>query len=595
MDWDKEQLSVINDEKSSRQIVEAGPGTGKTAVACARVASLIDVHEVPPSKIWLLSFTRTAVREIRNRIEDYVDDPKDALSVKITTLDSQVWYLRQGFDEQDVKKLLNSYDANIERIIELLDEQDDNLLDYLEELEHVIIDEAQDLVGVRSKLILSLVSNLHPDCGITVFADSAQAIYGFTSENGYQTRDSVTSLVDILMSGDYGEFRCNPIKTIHRTENSQLLDIFTGVRELALSEDYSAEEKVEKIKEEIIGKVGSDLPKAEHQELEGRNDVLLLYRTRAEVLQASSFLWSSNVPHKLRMSGLPVRLQPWIARLFYDFTDRYITKDVFLSRWQERVNNHRDYAHNINADSSWADLLQYADKGNTTVDMRLVRRTLSRSRPPIEFIVDEVMLPGPMLGTIHASKGREADAVHLMLRKDIQLGKEPTESQIDEEGRVVFVGATRAIKELKVGNSSRTYASRLNNEGRVYKLGKKTKSPRAQTEFLRESDIDKYMHVRSDQWDDNESMAHSVQDFLWENCISHVPLYAENSADTNYRYWLHTLDGSMEWVGCLSEWLNNDLWDLAKIVEKHYKKKPLRPGSKIRSPEHGWLQNGSTA
>ena len=74
MDWDEEQLSVINDEKSSRQIVEAGPGTGKTAVACARVASLIDVHEVPPSKIWLLSFTRTAVREIRNRIEDYVDD-----------------------------------------------------------------------------------------------------------------------------------------------------------------------------------------------------------------------------------------------------------------------------------------------------------------------------------------------------------------------------------------------------------------------------------------------------------------------------------------------------------------------------------------
>ena len=27
----------------------------------------------------------------------------ERISVKITTLDSQVWYLRQGFDEQDVK------------------------------------------------------------------------------------------------------------------------------------------------------------------------------------------------------------------------------------------------------------------------------------------------------------------------------------------------------------------------------------------------------------------------------------------------------------------------------------------------------------
>ena len=65
-DWDLEQLEVILDDPGSWQFVVAGPGAGKSAVACQRIASLVD-DGIPPSRILLVSFTRTAVAELRDR------------------------------------------------------------------------------------------------------------------------------------------------------------------------------------------------------------------------------------------------------------------------------------------------------------------------------------------------------------------------------------------------------------------------------------------------------------------------------------------------------------------------------------------------
>mgnify|MGYP001818144010 CR=1 FL=1 len=129
--WDKKQQAVIDADSSDRILVEAGPGTGKTAVACARVAHLIDEQELTPAKVWLLSFTRTAVRELRDRIGGYVEHPLDAMSVKITTLDSQVWYLRQGLQDSNFENLFGSYEANIDSIIDMLREENEALVAYL--------------------------------------------------------------------------------------------------------------------------------------------------------------------------------------------------------------------------------------------------------------------------------------------------------------------------------------------------------------------------------------------------------------------------------------------------------------------------------
>ncbi len=65
--WLPVQEEIIKAPANARLFVEAAPGTGKTAVACARVGHLLQQGHTAGC-IHLVSFTRTAVAEIRNRI-----------------------------------------------------------------------------------------------------------------------------------------------------------------------------------------------------------------------------------------------------------------------------------------------------------------------------------------------------------------------------------------------------------------------------------------------------------------------------------------------------------------------------------------------
>ena len=180
---DPAQQKIIHRPVSDRLIVDAGPGTGKTHVACARVAALIS-SGTPSSRIWLISFTRTAVCEIRNRIARALGDPADAAAVCIATLDSQAWSLQSGFNSGAL--ITGSFDENIEATARRVRE-DGELRDYLAtRVRHIIIDEGQDIVGVRAELTFALIQAVADGCGITVFADEAQAICGFFEEDKSQ-------------------------------------------------------------------------------------------------------------------------------------------------------------------------------------------------------------------------------------------------------------------------------------------------------------------------------------------------------------------------------------------------------------------------
>jgi superfamily I DNA/RNA helicase len=84
--WNQEQLSVINAGADERLIVDGGPGTGKTAVLTARIARLIDIDNVAPSNIWVISFTRTAVAELRIRLGMYLKNSEYRLARLVSEL-----------------------------------------------------------------------------------------------------------------------------------------------------------------------------------------------------------------------------------------------------------------------------------------------------------------------------------------------------------------------------------------------------------------------------------------------------------------------------------------------------------------------------
>ena len=84
-----------------------------------------------------------------------------------------------GFDDEPLPRAWgdDSYDLSIERILELFRARQADLVDFMGRMEHVIIDETQDVIGLRAELIMEMLRWLAPGCGVTILADPAQAIY----------------------------------------------------------------------------------------------------------------------------------------------------------------------------------------------------------------------------------------------------------------------------------------------------------------------------------------------------------------------------------------------------------------------------------
>lgn len=72
MNFNKSQQSAI-DHKDGAMLVLAGPGSGKTAVITHRTKNLIKKYGVDPSKILVITFTKAAANEMKERFNALMD------------------------------------------------------------------------------------------------------------------------------------------------------------------------------------------------------------------------------------------------------------------------------------------------------------------------------------------------------------------------------------------------------------------------------------------------------------------------------------------------------------------------------------------
>lgn len=167
---DPSQDQVADAAPTTRLLVEAGPGSGKTQTIATRVTALV-AKGISPARIHIVSFTRNAVAEMLARLAA----AGVASDLECGTLDQLAGRIVGRFGEGGSA---DGYDATVERAVALVAGGDRRVLEWIGRREHLVVDEAQDVVGIRRDLLLALIDRLDPACGVTVACDPHQAIYG---------------------------------------------------------------------------------------------------------------------------------------------------------------------------------------------------------------------------------------------------------------------------------------------------------------------------------------------------------------------------------------------------------------------------------
>ncbi len=296
---------------------------------------------------------------------------------------------------------------------------------------------------------------------------------------------------------------------------------------------------------------------------------------------ASSFANNEGIAHRLRMSGLPVMVLPWLGRVFADYTRDTINAEEFSKRWNAQDRS-LEGSSDWNRAAAWKLVSELGRQGNVVL-VPEVRKKLARTPPDIAVTVPDLGMGGSTIGTIHASKGREADQVVLRLPHE---NRSAEGGELDEESRVMFVGASRARRRLYVGSGflRASFAPSLEG-GRSFLATRNTGGwglPAAQVEIGREGDLDPYSFVS--KWSHGRTEARRVQrrlaELAWE-----VPVPVEARWDPlrgfRYRIWTEFDETSPgEPIGYFTSRLNNELFDVCRRISNRHDE--FRPPNALR-------------
>ncbi|MFG2302190.1 UvrD-helicase domain-containing protein [Actinacidiphila glaucinigra] len=446
-----EQQAVVEQPWDTRLLVTAGAGAGKTHTLVRRMDALVghvDPDEaLEASELLVLSFSRAAVRELRDRIARHGDH---ARRVRVQTFDSWAYsLLTQAYPEGQWSVL--SFDERVRAATEAIDKG------ALESLEasppaHVIVDEVQDLVGARREMVESLLDRLQDSCGFTLVGDSAQAIYDFQIEDPEEFADRADLFLRWVRASypdDLVELRLTRNFRAVTPEARTALPLGPAVQGIG-----SAPEGADATAERLHGELRElllDLP-----DLSSLTDAFtldslrsypgtcaILTRDNRQALIVSELLHIQGVAHVLRRSLQDRPVPYWAAELLRN------TEAVTLTEGRLReLLGAMELPEGTEVDRVWRGLRATArGAGRGTLDVARLRRLVAERRFP-----DELADPEParlVVSTVHRSKGLEFDRVVLVTPPTVaELRRRNGELDVPAEARALYVAMTRAREDL---------------------------------------------------------------------------------------------------------------------------------------------------
>jgi DNA helicase-2/ATP-dependent DNA helicase PcrA len=459
---DSKQQLVIEAGVGDWLLVVAGPGSGKTQVAAMRLVHLLDAG-IKPAQILVLSFSRSAVATLKKRIAG-LNLPDEGLvedlgHLAIRTFDSWAFRMLRQAGSSPAVLLSRTHDENIDSLAAAISDRSNVALgERLSVIRHVIVDEFQDLPGVRAKLVTELLARLSeggPRIGVTVLGDPAQAIFRFAARRKGEAPPP--DPWDQLKSRLKSRFQEIVLDKNHRSTD-KLAKIMSHMRVILQNPGLDPTKKLSAMQKLLAGLPSSTVDLKLGPEWLAKlpeGSVAVLTRTNGEALQVSKMLIGNSIEApsvsiQLRLAGASPPVPAWIAGLLARFKPRTVSRaafDVVYSKLEKLLDsNSLADLHFPQREVAWTRLARASGASDdaSVVDLDALRERIGWSDAfPDDHVRENA---GVYITTVHQAKGMEFDNVALLEGRDNGESRIPDDPL--EEASVGFVAITRASRNL---------------------------------------------------------------------------------------------------------------------------------------------------
>lgn len=503
----KGQESIIQADIDTRMLVNAGPGTGKTYSLLERLKYLVSNYNMnPQDDILVLCFSRAAVAEIKNRLKKAVENGEadySLIGTEIRTFDSFATYLLAQLDRNFEGY---DYDHRIQMAIQTINE----CSGLFDNMRHFIVDEIQDLVGIRARMVQSILEEC--TCGFTLLGDSCQAIYDYDVDRLNGEIDSV-AFYNWLHEHFEDDLVLVELES-NKRQTASLAVATDRLRQCILqNQDSMGRARLEEVLSSADN-IGS-ARKLKYQDIAGHKTISFLCRSNGEALKLSSYFRSNSIDHYIQTLSSNSCLSSWIGSIFGDWDVDVIDFDDFKQRHLSILPNSLD----TDIKERW-DILKSVENGSSSrMSVGDLINNIQKDRLATNDLYTHPACE-VAVSTIHKAKGREYDSV-VLLEEPIERfihNEEPEEKAI-QELKTYYVAATRPRKKiLRIGLGK----ARLNKpKGRIdrwfetgYNINTVMKRP-THVEVGKEHDVDKNGFVSNKLG--SESVIIANQKYIREN------------------------------------------------------------------------------
>lgn len=473
LEYDDSQLAVVEADASSRLVVTAAAGQGKTEVVVGRLEDLQDQGIDLTDGVLVLSFSRAAVNAVRKRARQ-----SGLNALEIRTFDSfagKVVSEAGGLDQ-----FQGGFDAKIRQATELMKSDDQFRFEY----DHVIIDESQDLVGDRAEMVLVLVSCLEATAGFTVLGDPLQGIYDFQLEGTASASNRTSFDLHSTLLNDYDGEQCELTRHYRATSErtAGIIPIAARLRAMLESGVDAKDAHSELDHYRVNG--GPEAPYKFRslesltgylEDLDEGESTAILTTTNYEALRVSEILDSLNILHVVRRRAQDAGIARWVGAVLGALELRKYSRQEFDEIIQP-----------------WGDSLPFdawhllKEVENDTLDhkflnIQVLNRRMRNVALPVEMTSDDER--SVEVSTVHRAKGLEFDYV---IDVEPEPGSPGAELNLANLRRR-YVASSRPRQELFVlqrDRESGSFAKKVGERWVEYRFGAGGRRYPARMEFI---------------------------------------------------------------------------------------------------------------